>query len=91
MEDLVAGLQTTQDGDGVLDRRLLHQNGLEPAFEGRILFDILAVFIERGRADAVQLTAGEHRLEPVSYTHLDVYKRQPAGRARRHTASRSAR
>ena len=62
MEDLVPGLQTTQDGDGILHRRLLHQNGLEPALERGVLFDILAIFVQRGCADAVQFTAREHRL-----------------------------
>ena len=69
VEDLVAGFQTTQDGDGILHRRLLHQNGLEPALERGILFDILAVFVERGRADAVQLAAREHRLQEVACVH----------------------
>ena len=62
VEDLVPGLQTTQDGDGILHRRLLHQNGLEPALKRGVLFDILAVFVQRRRADAVQLAAREHRL-----------------------------
>ena len=62
MEDLIAGFQTTQDGDGILHRRLLHQNGLEPALKRGVLFDILAVFVQRGCADAVQLAAREHRL-----------------------------
>ena len=38
--------------------------------------DILAVLVEGGGADAVQLAPGQQGLEPVSYTHLDVYKRQ---------------
>src|SRR5438876_796180 len=38
---------------------------LEPALEGRILLDVLAVLVERGRADRVQLAAGEHRLQEV--------------------------
>ena len=62
MEDLIPGFQTTQDGDGILHRRLLHQNGLEPALERGVLFDILAVFVQRRRADAVQFAAREHRL-----------------------------
>ena len=62
MEDLIAGFQTTQDGDGILHRRLLHQNGLEPALKRGVLFDILAIFVQRGCADAVQFTAREHRL-----------------------------
>ena len=60
--DLVALLQTAENGDRVLDRRLIHLHGLEAALERGILFDILAVLIERRGADAVQLAAGEHRL-----------------------------
>jgi len=61
--DLIALLQAAQDGNGVLDRRLVDHDGLEAALEGGVLFDILAVLVERGRANAVQLAAGEHRLE----------------------------
>ncbi len=38
---------------------------LEAAFERRVLLDVLAVFVERGRADRVQLAARQHRLEHV--------------------------
>jgi hypothetical protein len=40
--------------------------GLEAAFERGVLFDMLAVFIERGGPDAVQLAARQHRLEQVA-------------------------
>ena len=43
----------------------LDQHRLEPALERRILLDVLAVLVERGRADRVQLAAREHRLEHV--------------------------
>ena len=35
---------------------------LSPALERGVLFDILAIFVQRRRADAVQFTAREHRL-----------------------------
>ena len=69
VEDLVALLQATQDGDGVFDGRLLDEHGLETALQRRVLFDILAVFIERRCADAVQLAARQHRLEQVARVH----------------------
>ena len=62
MEDLIALFQAAEDGDGVLHRRLIDLNGLEAALERGVLFDILAVLVERRGADAVQLAAGEHRL-----------------------------
>ena len=69
VEDLVSRFQTTQDCNRILNRRLLDQNGLEPALECRVLFDILPVFIERRCADAVQLAARQHRLEEVAGVH----------------------
>src|SRR5205809_45963 len=73
---LVALLQPAQDRDGVLDRGLVDQHGLEAALEGRVLLDVLAVLVQRGRADAVQLAAGEHGLQQVGGVH------RPLGRAR---------
>ena len=66
---LVALLQAAQDRDRVLDRRLIDQHRLEAPFQGRVLLDVLAVLVERGRADAVQLAAGQHRLEQVAGVH----------------------
>ena len=65
----VALLQAAQDGDGVFDRGLIHHHGLEAAFEGGILFDVLAVFVERGGADAVQFAAREHGLQQIAGIH----------------------
>ena len=41
------------------------QHRLEAPFERRILFDVLAVFIQRGRADGAQFPARELRLHDV--------------------------
>ena len=51
---------------GVLDRRLAHEHLLEPALERGVLLDVLAVLVERGRADHAQLAAGQHRLDHVA-------------------------
>ncbi len=45
------------------DRRLVDLDGLEAALEGGVLLEVLAVLVERGGADGLQLTAGQHRLE----------------------------
>ena len=66
---LVALLQPAQDRDGVLDGRLVDEHRLEAALEGGVLLDVLAVLVERGGADAVQLAAGQHRLEQVAGVH----------------------
>ena len=55
---VVARLEATQDSDGVLDGWLADVDGLEAAFEGFVLLDVLAILVERRRADAAQLAAG---------------------------------
>ncbi len=59
-------LQTAQDGDSAFDRRLLDQHLLETALQRGILLDVLAIFVERRRADAVQLAARQRRLQHVA-------------------------
>jgi len=66
---LVAFLKTAQDRDGVLHRRLVDEHGLEAALERGIFLDVLAVFVQRRRADRVQLPAREHGLEHVARVH----------------------
>ncbi len=46
-------------------RRLADLHRLEPTLERRILFDVLPVLVERGRANGVQLAASQERLEHV--------------------------
>ena len=62
---LVALADAHQDVDGLLDRRLLDHDRLEAALESGVALDVLAVLVERGGADALQLAAGERRLEDV--------------------------
>ena len=69
MVDFVALLEAPKDRDRVLDRRLIHQDFLEAPLERGVLLDVLAVFIERGGADAVQLAARERGLQHVAGVH----------------------
>ena len=69
VEDLVLLLEATQDRDGVLDGRLAHHNGLETTRERRVLLDVLAVLVKRGRADRVQVATGECGLQDVAGVH----------------------
>ena len=62
-------LQAAQDGDGVLDRGLTDEDFLETALECGVLLDVLAVFVQGGGADAMQLTARQRRLEHVAGIH----------------------
>jgi hypothetical protein len=66
---LVAFLQATQDGDGVLDAGLIDQHLLEAPLQRGILLDVLAIFIQRGRTHAMQLAAGQRRLQHVAGIH----------------------
>ena len=49
--------------------RLVDHDRLEPPLQRGVLLDVLAVLVERGRADHVQLAAGQHRLEHVAGVH----------------------
>ena len=60
---LVAVAQALEDLDGVGHRGLLDLDRLEAALEGGVLLEVLAVLVERGGADGLQLAAGQHRLE----------------------------
>ena len=50
-------------------RRLVDHHRLEAALQRGVLLDVLAVLVEGGRADHVQLAAGQHRLEHVAGVH----------------------
>ena len=67
--DLVAFLQPAQHRHRVLDPGLFDDHGLEAAFEGRVLLHVLAVLVQGGRPDAVQLAARERGLEHVAGIH----------------------
>ena len=62
---LVAGPDALQDQDRLLDGRLVDHDRLEAALEGGVLLDVLAVVVEGGGADALELAAGERWLEDV--------------------------
>ena len=59
---LVAILQSAQDGDGVLHRRLADHDGLEATLKCRVLLDVLAVLVQCRSTDAAQFAAREERL-----------------------------
>jgi hypothetical protein len=49
--------------------RLAHEHFLEAALQRGVLLDVLAVFVERGRTDAMQLAARQRGLEHVAGIH----------------------
>ena len=66
---LVTFLQTTQDGDGGILVRLADEHGLETAFEGLVLLEILLIFVEGGGSDGAQFATGQRRLQDVGRIH----------------------
>ncbi len=83
--DLDLFLEAAQNRDGIVDRRFAHQHGLETARQRRVLLDVLAVFGQRGGADAAQLAARQRRLQHVGRVDraLRADPRPPACAARR--------
>ena len=63
---LVLLLQAAQDGDGRFHAGLFHQDFLETPLQRGVLLDVLAVFIKRRRADAVQFATRQRRLQHVA-------------------------
>ena len=63
MVRLVAVAQALEDLHGVLEARLVDLHGLETTLERRVLLNVLAVLIQRGRANGLQLAARQLRLE----------------------------
>src|SRR5437899_750955 len=65
MVNFVLLFQAAQDRDRVFNVGLSNEDDLEAAFESRVFFDVLAVFIERGRADGAEFSASQCRLQHV--------------------------
>ena len=66
---LVALLEAAQDRDRVFHGGLIHEHLLEATLQGGVFFDVLAVLIEGGGADAAQFATSQHRLEQVAGIH----------------------
>ena len=63
MVRLVAVAEAAQDLHGLVDRRLVDAHLLEAALERSVALQILAVLVERGGSDRLDLAARECRLE----------------------------
>src|SRR6202035_5553612 len=62
---LVESLDAVQDGDRLDQRRLVDEDGLEAPLERGVLLDVLAVLVQGGGADALDLAARQGGLEDV--------------------------
>ena len=60
---LVAVAQAAQDLHGLVDRRLLDAHLLEASLEGGVALEVLAVLVQRRRADRLHLAACERGLQ----------------------------
>ncbi len=60
---LVAIAKPTKNVNGQSDRRLGHLNWLEPTLQRRIFLNVLAVLIQGGSTNGLQLSASKHRFE----------------------------
>ena len=63
------GLDAHQDLDRIRHGRFGHVNLLEAPHQGAVFFEILAIFLVSGRADAAQNTRRQSRLEQVGGIH----------------------
>ena len=66
---LVTGFEAFEDLHRVADRRLLDVDLLEAAHQGAVLFEIVAVFLVGGGADAAKRAALQRGLEEVRGVH----------------------
>ena len=69
MVDFVALLQAPQDGNRVLDRRLLDEDLLQAPLESRVLLDVLAVLIQGRGTDGMELASRQGRFQHVAGVH----------------------
>ncbi len=65
----VAAAQPAQDVDAVVNVWLIDIDRGKASLQRRVAFDVLAIFVQRGGADALQLAARQRRLEHVAGVH----------------------
>src|SRR5258706_13865141 len=64
--------QAMQHLDGIFDGWLFHINGSKAPFECGIFLNKLMEFIQCGRADTLQFTAGQGRFEHIACVHCTL-------------------
>ena len=62
---LIAAAKPLQNLDRLRLRRLIHHNRLKPAFQGRIFFDVFAVFFQRRRTNELNLAPRQRRFQDI--------------------------
>ena len=66
---LEVGLQAHEDFDGIFERGFVDVDLLEPARQGAVLFEVLAVFLVGGGAHAAHLAALQRGFQQVGGVH----------------------
>ena len=66
---LVLAPQPAEDSDGLVDGGSVDPDGLEAAFQGGVLFDVFAVLVHGGGADALKFATGKGGLDDVGGIH----------------------
>ncbi len=66
---LIALAETAKDQQRIVGGRFVHVDGREPALQRGILLDVLAVLVQRGRADDVQFSARKGGFEHIGGIH----------------------
>ena len=61
--------QSLENQNRLFDRGRLDFHRLETAFQGGVLLDVFAIFVQRRGADALQLAAAQGRLDDVRGVH----------------------
>ena len=69
MKHFIVMRHAAQDGDGLLQRRLIDCDRLEAALERGVLFDVFAVFGKRRCADDLNFAARQRRLQNIGGVH----------------------
>lgn len=69
MVNFIAFFQAAQDGNGIFHAGLGDHDGLKPAFQSRILFNVFAILVQCRRADGPQFPTGQGGFEQVGRIH----------------------
>src|SRR3989344_3624954 len=65
MMEFVLFLETTEDGDGILEARFVDHDRLKAALQGGILFDVFSIFIDGCGTDQMKCTPSEGGLQYI--------------------------
>ena len=68
---------SAQNEDRVVWRRIIHLHGLEAALEGGVLLNMLTVFGQGRRTDALDFAAGQRWLEDIGGIHRAFGRTSP--------------